>query len=178
MYFLHKKITEAVHAYPSRIFLQLSHAGRQTKPKLCQGTPLSPSAVYEPIFKVMPKEMSSQEIRQVIEDFINASRRAKQAGFDGVQLHVAHGYLLSSFISPHTNRRQDKWGGTLANRLRIVVETIKGIKGTFGQEFPLIVKLNSTDFLPQGLKTRGKLKDSHGVGKRRSRWNRGERWNG
>jgi len=147
-----KKITEAVHAYPSRIFLQLSHAGRQTKPKLCQGTPQSPSAVYEPIFKVTPKEMSSEEIHQVIEDFVKASRRAKQAEFDGVQLHVAHGYLLSSFISPHTNRRQDKWGGTLANRLRIVVEIIRGIKRLFGQEFSLIVKLNSTDFLPQGLK--------------------------
>lgn len=153
-----KKITNAVHAYPSRIFLQLSHAGRQTKPKLCQGTPQSPSAVYEPIFKVVPKEMSSQEIHQVIEDFIKASRRAKQAGFDGVQLHVAHGYLLSSFISPHTNRRQDKWGGTLANRLRVVVEIIKGIKGLFGQEFPLTVKLNSTDFLPQGLKLKESVK--------------------
>jgi len=153
-----KKITEVVHVYPSRIFLQLSHAGRQTKPKLCQGTPLAPSAVYEPIFKVMPKEMSSEEIHQVIEDFITASKRAKQAEFDGVQLHVAHGYLLSSFISPHTNRRQDKWGGTLANRLQIVVEIIKGIKGSLGPEFPLIVKLNSQDFLPKGLKLEESVK--------------------
>ncbi len=153
-----QNITEAVHAYPSRIFLQLSHAGRQTKPKLCQCTPQSPSAVYEPIYKVMPKEMTSQEIHQVIEDFVSASRRAKQAGFDGVQLHVAHGYLLSSFISPYTNRRQDEWGGTLANRLRIVVEIIRAIKRIRGQDFALTVKLNSTDFLPQGLKLEESVK--------------------
>jgi len=151
-------ITEAVHAYPSRIFLQLSHAGRQTKPKLCQGTPLAPSAVYEPIYKVMPQEMSPEEIHQVIEDFIQASRRAETAGFDGIQLHVAHGYLLSSFISPHTNRRRDEWGGSLSNRLRIVAEIIKGIKGLLAQEFPLIVKLNSSDFLPQGLKVEESVK--------------------
>jgi len=146
-----RRITQAVHSCPSRIFIQLSHAGRQTKPKLCQCTPLSPSAVYEPIFKIKPKEMSPEEIHQVIEDFIQASKRAKQAGFDGIQIHIAHGYLLSSFISPHTNRRQDEWGGTLSKRLRIVVEIIKGIKGLLDKEFPLIVKLNSSDFLPQGL---------------------------
>ena len=146
------QITEAVHRFPSRIFLQISHAGRQTKPKLCGTTPLAPSAVYEPIFKVTPKEMSHEEIKTVIGDFIQASHRARQAGFDGVQLHVAHGYLLSSFISPHTNRRKDEWGGSLSNRLRIVVEIIRGIKGLEGKEFPLIAKLNSSDFLPDGLK--------------------------
>lgn len=146
-----KKITEAVHNYASRIFLQISHAGRQTKPKLCQCTPLSPSAVYEPVFKIMPKKMNPDDIQQVIDDFIQASGRAKQADFDGIQLHVAHGYLLSSFISPHTNRRKDKWGGNLSNRLRIVIEIIRGIRELLGEDFPLIVKLNSSDFLPTGL---------------------------
>jgi 2,4-dienoyl-CoA reductase-like NADH-dependent reductase (Old Yellow Enzyme family) len=145
------QITGAVHKYPSRIFLQLSHAGRQTKPKLCGCTPLAPSSVYEPTFEVSPKEMSQEEIRRVIDDFIQSSRRAKEAGFDGVELHVAHGYLLSSFISPYTNRRKDEWGGTLSNRLRIVVEIIQGIKQLLGKEFPLIVKLNASDFLPEGL---------------------------
>lgn len=146
-----KKIVEVVHRTPSRIFLQISHAGRQTKPKLCQCTPLAPSAVYEPTFKVMPKKMSSQEIEEVIDDFIQASQRTLRAGFDGVQLHVAHGYLLSSFISPCTNRRKDRWGGTTSNRLRIVVEILRGIKGLVGKQFPVIVKLNSSDFLDNGL---------------------------
>lgn len=145
------QITEVVHHYPSRIFLQLSHAGRQTNPKLCGCTPLAPSAVYEPTFKMMPKEMSQKDIQGVIDDFIQSGRRAKHAGFDGVQLHLAHGYLLSSFISPYTNRRKDDWGGTLRKRLRIVVKIIQGIKGLLGREFPLIIKMNSSDFLPSGL---------------------------
>ena len=138
------RITGAVHRYPSRIFLQVSHAGRQTKPKLCGCTPLAPSSVYEPTFEVTPKEMSQKEIRGVIHDFIQSGRRAKEAGFDGVELHVAHGYLLSSFISPNTNRRKDEWGGTLTNRIRIVVEIIQGIKRLLGKEFPLVVKLNAS----------------------------------
>jgi len=145
------RITKAVHKNPSRIFLQLSHAGRQTTPKICGCTPFAPSAVYEPTFKVMPKEMSQENIRDLIHDFSQAGRRAKQAGFDGVQIHVAHGYLLSSFISPYTNRRSDEWGGSLSNRLRIVGEIIEGTKGSTGKGFPLIVKLNSEDFLSEGL---------------------------
>jgi 2,4-dienoyl-CoA reductase-like NADH-dependent reductase (Old Yellow Enzyme family) len=145
------RIPKAVHRYRSRIFLQLSHAGRQTKPKLCGCVPLAPSSVYEPIYKVMPKEMDKEEIKATIDRFIQSSRRARDAGFDGVQVHVAHGYLLSSFISPYTNRRQDEWGGTLANRSRIVVEIIQGIRALLGKDYPLVVKMNSTDFLPEGL---------------------------
>ncbi len=145
------RIPKAVHKNPSRIFLQLSHAGRQTTPKICGCTPSAPSPVYEPTFKVMPKEMSPKSISSLIDDFIQASRRAKQAGFDGIQLHMAHGYLLSSFISPYTNRRSDEWGGSFTNRLRIVGEIIQGAKGAAGKNFPLIVKLNSEDFLSEGL---------------------------
>jgi len=146
-----KKITQAVHLYSSRIFIQLSHAGRQTKEKLCQGTPLAPSPVYEPTFKVTPREMNKEDILRTIDDFARAAERALKAEFDGIQLHLAHGYLLSSFISPHTNRRKDEWGGSLLNRLRIVVEVIRRIRGLVGREFPLIVKLNSSHFLPNGL---------------------------
>jgi len=147
-----RRIPEAVHAFPSKIFIQLAHAGRQTKEKYCGCTPLAPSAVYEPTLKITPKEMTQQEILGIIKDFILAGRRAKEAGFDGAQLHVAHGYLLSSFISPYTNRRTDEWGVSTANRLRIVVEIVRGIRGMLGKEFPLIAKLNSTDFLPTGLR--------------------------
>ena len=153
-----KKITDTVHNFSSRIFLQISHAGRQTTEKLCDCTPLAPSSVYEPIFKVTPKEMTEKEIKQTINDFIQAGRRAKQAGFDGVQLHVAHGYLLSSFISPYTNRRKDKWGGTLTNRLRIVVEILRGIKNLTSKEFPVIAKLNSSDLITGGLTSEESVK--------------------
>ena len=112
---------------------------------------MAASAVYEPTVKITPREMTDTDIRETIRDFIQAGRRAKEAGFDGAQLHVAHGYLLSSFISPHTNRRTDEWGGSTVGRAGIVIEIVRGIKRIAGPDFPLIVKLNSTDFLPAGL---------------------------
>jgi 2,4-dienoyl-CoA reductase-like NADH-dependent reductase (Old Yellow Enzyme family) len=145
------RITAAVHAYPSRVFLQIAHAGRQTKPKLCGCVPVSPSPVYDPVSKVMPRELTAAEIRQLIADFAAAALRAKAAGFDGVQLHAAHGYLLSSFLSPHTNRRTDEWGGSVENRARALLEALRGIKVSCGPDFPVIVKLNSEDFLEGGL---------------------------
>ena len=145
------RITDRIHRYPSRIFLQISHAGRQTKEKLCGRTPVAPSAVYEPNFDMTPREMSAGDIHAAIDAFIQGGRRAQEAGFDGVQLPIAHGYLLSSFISPYTHRRIDEWGGPLENRIRIILEIIRGIRALTGPAFPLIVKLNSTDFLEGGL---------------------------
>jgi 2,4-dienoyl-CoA reductase-like NADH-dependent reductase (Old Yellow Enzyme family) len=146
-----KRIPATVHAFPSRIFLQLAHAGRQTKVKLIGGQPIAPSAVLEPIFKLTPREVTPAEIETLKNDFIQAARRAREAGFDGVQIHCAHGYLLSAFLSPHTNRRTDDWGGTTAKRARIVLEILAGIKAVCGSTFPVIAKLNSTDFLATGL---------------------------
>ena len=146
-----QRIPKTVHQYPSRIFLQIAHAGRQTKEKLCKCTPLAPSAVYEPVFDVHPVAMTIEDIAQTIDDFIQAARRAKEADFDGVQLHIAHGYLLSSFISPYTNQRKDMYGGDLSNRIRIVIEILRGVKKLLGNEYPVIAKLNSTDLLPNGL---------------------------
>jgi len=146
-----QEIPNTVHKYPSRIFLQIAHAGRQTNEKLSRCTPQAPSAVYEPVFDVHPVSMTIEDIEQTIVDFIQAARRAKEADFDGVQLHVAHGYLLSSFISPYTNQRKDKYGGDLSNRIRIVIEILGGIKELLGNDYPVIAKLNSTDFLPHGL---------------------------
>jgi len=145
------RIPAAVHRFPSRVFLQIAHAGRQTKEKLCGCVPVSPSVVYDPVSKVMPRELSAAEIRVLIADFVSAGVRAKRAGFDGVQLHAAHGYLLSSFLSPHTNRRTDEWGGPVENRARVLVEVLRGVKAACGPDFPVIVKLNSTDFLKGGL---------------------------
>jgi 2,4-dienoyl-CoA reductase-like NADH-dependent reductase (Old Yellow Enzyme family) len=145
------RIPEAVHRFPSRVILQIAHAGRQTKEKLCGCVPVSPSAVYDPVSKVMPRELSSDEILLLIVDFVSAAVRAKRAGFDGVELHAAHGYLLSSFLSPHTNRRGDEWGGPVESRARVLVEVLRGVKAACGRDFPVIIKLNSTDFLEGGL---------------------------
>jgi 2,4-dienoyl-CoA reductase-like NADH-dependent reductase (Old Yellow Enzyme family) len=145
------RIPAAVHHFPARIFLQISHAGRQTKEKICGCMPVAPSAVYEPVIKVMPRAMTKDDIEMTIDGFVQAARRAKQAGFDGVQIHVAHGYLLSSFLSPHTNRREDDYGGSLRNRSRIVRQILESLKHEAGPDFPVIAKLNSSDFLPCGL---------------------------
>lgn len=145
------RIPEAVRGYPTRIVLQISHAGRQTKARLCGCVPVSPSAVYDPVSKIMPRELSGEEIRALVADFVAAAGRAKRAGFDGVQLHAAHGYLISSFLSPHTNRRTDEWGGPVENRARVLLEVLRGVKETCGGGFPALVKLNSTDFLEGGL---------------------------
>ncbi len=145
------RISHAVHAFPSRIILQIAHAGRQTKEKICGCVPMAPSAVYEPVMKVMPREMTATDIQTLVQDFVRAAGRAKRAGFDGVQLHGAHGYLLSSFFSPYTNRRLDRYGGSAENRARAAVEILRGIKHECGRDFPVIIKLNSDDFLPGGL---------------------------
>jgi 2,4-dienoyl-CoA reductase-like NADH-dependent reductase (Old Yellow Enzyme family) len=145
------RIPAAVHRFPSKVFLQIAHAGRQTKERDCGGVPVSPSPVYDPVSKVMPRELSAGEVRTVVADFVAAAGRAKRAGFDGVQLHAAHGYLLSSFLSPHTNRREDEWGGPVENRARALLEVLRGVRASCGPDFPVIVKLNSTDFLPGGL---------------------------
>jgi 2,4-dienoyl-CoA reductase-like NADH-dependent reductase (Old Yellow Enzyme family) len=146
-----QRMAEAVHRFSSRIFLQLAHAGRQTKEKLAGGIPVAPSAVYEPVFKITPHILTELDIQALIQGFVESAQRAKEAGFDGVQLHLAHGYLLSSFLSPHTNRRSDQWGGALANRMRIILQIIQGIQSGSGRDFPVMVKMNSTDLLPKGL---------------------------
>jgi len=145
------RIPATVHRYPARVFLQIAHAGRQTKERLCGCVPVSPSAVYDPVSKVLPRELSGEEIQTLVADFVAAAGRAKRAGFDGVQLHAAHGYLISSFLSPHTNRRTDEWGGPVGNRARVLLDVLRGVKDSCGRGFPAVVKLNSTDFLENGL---------------------------
>ena len=142
----HSKMVERVHRHGAKIFLQIVHGGRQAevaqeKFHEC----LAPSAVPDLINDMHPRQMSVDEILATIVDFVSAARRAKAAGYDGVQLHVAHGFLLSSFISPHTNRRTDEWGGNLENRARIIVEIIRGIRDKVGPDFPVIAKINATD---------------------------------
>ena len=95
--------------------------------------------------------MTARDIANTIEDFVKAAARAKRAHFDGVQLHVAHGYLLSSFLSPYTNKRSDAYGGSTEKRTRIVVEIVRGIRSKLGMDYPVIVKLNASDYLRGGL---------------------------
>jgi 2,4-dienoyl-CoA reductase-like NADH-dependent reductase (Old Yellow Enzyme family) len=141
----YRKITERVHKYKSKIVLQIVHGGRQASLSEEYPIPMAPSEVKDGHSAVVPREMTEQEILEIIEAFTKAAVRAKKAGFDGLQLHCAHGFLLSNFISPYTNRRTDRWGGSVENRARIVTEIVRRIKEEAGDSFPILVKLNATD---------------------------------
>jgi len=140
----YQKITEKVHRYRSKIVLQIVHAGRQATISEEYSVPIAPSEIKGIHSAVTPREMTEQEILEVIEAFTRAASRAKKSGFDGIQLHCAHGFLLSDFISAYTNRRTDCWGGSVENRTRIVTEIVRCIKKQVGVDFPILVKLNAT----------------------------------
>ena len=111
----------------------------------------APSAVHDAFFDRTPREVTPTEIERIIGAFAEGIVRAREAGFDGVQLHAAHGYLLSSFLSPGTNRRDDQYGGSTENRTRIVREIYKQARSKVGNDFPILIKMNTTDFLPGGM---------------------------
>jgi len=147
-----RKISQSVHGAGTgcRIFLQLNHPGRQTLPGTDR-TPIAPSAIYDTLYKRTPREMTSEEIKEMIDCFANGIGRAKEAGFDGVQIHAAHGWLLGSFLSPHTNRREDEYGGSTENRVRIIREMLEKGRKKAGVGFPILVKMNSDDCFPGGI---------------------------
>ncbi len=143
----------------THFWAQISHAGRQTN-KFATGRPLAPSEVQ--LRKIglfgKPKAMSKTDIREVISGFVRAADIAKRSGFTGVQIHSAHGYLLSQFLSPVTNRRTDRWGGSIENRSRLLRNIIQEIRKLVGKDFPISVKLNSSDFQKGGLTEEESLK--------------------
>jgi len=119
-----KKLVDQIHDHDAKVALQIYHAGRQTTPATIGGqTPIAPSAIEpDPLFNTSPREMTAEEINETINAFGAAAIRSKEAGFDAVQLHAAHGYLLAQFLSPHTNRRTDEWGGNPENRMGFMME--------------------------------------------------------
>ncbi|MDI3260580.1 MAG: NADH:flavin oxidoreductase/NADH oxidase family protein [Sinobacteraceae bacterium] len=131
----------------NHLWMQISHAGRQS-PWYVTREPLAPSAVQLKLLSNYrrPRALTEEEILDFIGRFARVARTAREAGFTGVQIHAAHGYLISSFLSPLTNRRDDAWGGALANRARFLLETIKAVRAAVGADFPVAVKLNSADF--------------------------------
>ena len=145
-----KKMTAAVHDQRGKIVCQLAHAGFFANPKLSGQTPIAPSSV-EGIVNGPRQEMTSEDIKGVIESFAAAAVRAKSAGFDGVQIHGAHGYLLSEFISPLFNFRTDEYGGSIENRARLPLEVFKSVRKAVGNDYPVLIKLNCKEFVDNGL---------------------------
>ena len=147
-----RRWARAAHDGGARIWLQLSHSGRQT-PARVNAAPKAPSAIPVALPGkqfATPIELTEAEIRTVIKKFATAARVARETGFDGVQLHGAHGYLISQFLSPRSNRRDDVWGGSLDNRARLLLDAVRATRVAVGADFPVAVKLNSADFQKGG----------------------------
>jgi 2,4-dienoyl-CoA reductase-like NADH-dependent reductase (Old Yellow Enzyme family) len=142
-------MAEYVHKAGSPVVMQLVHGGLFAIPMLTGQELLGPSVMQTPDSSI-GREMTKEEVKDTVEAFKNAAVRAQTAGFDGVQVHAAHGWLLSQFLSPFFNRRTDEYGGNIENRARIVLEIVKSIRETVGDQFAVLVKINSDDFLPGG----------------------------
>ena len=149
-----RKLAAAVHHWGAKIAVQLFHGGREVakvfRPERKQA--IAPSSVNDdPHFQAPHRTMAEDEIWQVIQAFGDASRRAKEAGLDAVQVHSAHAYLLSQFLSPFTNHRTDQWGGSLENRLRFHREIYRSVRANVGEDYPVLVKIGVQDGFPGGL---------------------------
>lgn len=144
-----REMTEAVHRANGKIAMQLAHAGCMAAAKLSGAESLGPS-VMESRRGPICREMNREDILGVVRAFGKAAVRAKEAGFDAVQIHAAHGYLLSQFLSPFYNKRKDSYGGGIQNRARAVLEALESVKASVGEDFPVMIKMNSQDFVDGG----------------------------
>lgn len=146
-----KKLTDTVHQYASKIFCQMYHPGRQSHHGVNGNVqPLAPSATKDPFCMDLAKEMTKDEIHQIVRDFGSTAKRVKESGFDGLEIHAAHGYLISEFLSPYTNKRLDEYGGCFENRVRFLTEIYQEIRKNVGDDFPVIVRLSGKEYLTGG----------------------------
>lgn len=146
-----KRLTDAVHKEGAAASIQLGHSGFFTSKNVIGKRPLGASPKLCVFTMSYCREMTETDISEKILAFVNASWLAKNAGFDAIEIHAGHGYLLSQFLSPWTNNRIDKYGGSLENRLRFPVEVIKQVRKVVGKDFPILVKMNQRDGMPGGI---------------------------
>ena len=147
-------LTTTIHEQGAKVGAQLAHCGRQRMlgiPPVKAPSRIPWPSLYEDT-GIVPEELTIEEIKQIVKDYGSAARRAKIAGFDLVEIHAAHGYLITNFLSPHTNKRTDLYGGSLENRLRFLTEVIHSVKAAVGDDYPVIMRIDGTDYEPDGLK--------------------------
>lgn len=145
-----KKLAETIQANGSKAVMQINHAGSAANEEITGETPVGPSAIPNPRMGGIPHELSKKEIGDMVKKFRDAAIRTKNAGFDGVEIHSAHGYFLNQFFSPLTNKRTDEYGGNVKNRIRIHLEVIKEIRKAVGEDFPLLLRLGASDYTEGG----------------------------
>ena len=149
------RLTDGIHASGAKAAIQLGHAGGHTRPDISGEAPLAPSAIPHSVQEghteiIIPEEMTQARIEQTTQSFVDAALRARAAGFDLVEIHAAHGYLISQFLAPLENRRQDEYGGSLENRARLAVAIVRRMKAALG-DFPVSFRIDGDDFFPGGL---------------------------
>ncbi|MDR3354315.1 MAG: NAD(P)/FAD-dependent oxidoreductase [Synergistaceae bacterium] len=147
----HKRVTAAVHKHGGKVAVQLIHAGRQTSSEISGVQIVAPSAIKDPTEAEIPHALTFAEVRGVIGDFAKAARRAKEAGYDAVELHGAHGYLIQQFLSPFSNKRGDAYGGNIYNRARFALEIVAEVKSLVGPDFPVLFRMSADELLIGGL---------------------------
>lgn len=147
----HKKLTETIHKYNSKIFCQIYHAGRQANRHVNYGMqPVSCSPIPCPWNKDIPRELTIDETQEIIADYGKTAANVVKAGFDGVEIHAAHGYLIHQFLSPNSNKRTDEYGGSFENRVRFLKEVMASVRKAVGADFPMQVRLSGAEYADGG----------------------------
>jgi len=145
------KLADVIRENGAKSAVQLNHAGRYNMSFFLNGQqPVAPSAVASRMTRETPRALEIPEIKQIVDNFTQAARRVKEAGFDAVEVLHGTGYLISEFLSPLTNKREDEYGGSFENRIRFGIEVMRAIRKQVGPDFPLIVRMNGNDFMPEG----------------------------
>jgi len=144
------RLTLAVHEEGGRIFCQLFHGGGRASTTVTGVRPLAPSEIKDTTDRDLPRAMTEQDIPELVASFADGAGRARRAGFDGIQLHGAHGYLINQFLSPLTNARRDAYGGSLENRMRFLREVCDAVRQEVGPSYPVAIKLTAADNIPGG----------------------------
>ncbi len=151
----YRRLTAAVHEHGAKIGVQLNHRGRQTSRIFNGMVPVAPSAIPgESVVKgklETPRELNLSDIERIIDDFAEAARRAKEAGFDVIEIHGAHGYLINQFVSPYSNKRQDEYGGSISRRERFALEVVSSVRGAVGDDFPLMFRISADELVEGGM---------------------------
>jgi len=155
-----RQMTQEVHKQGGWIIAQITHAGLFANTTLTTRIALAPSALDE-YPRLYHRTLSIGEIHDIKQSFVEAALRARKNGFDGIQIHAAHGYLLSQFLSPFFNRRTDDYGGSLENRARFPLEVVRSVRSAVGRNYPVLIKMNSEDFLEGGLTLNDSLEFGH-----------------
>jgi 2,4-dienoyl-CoA reductase-like NADH-dependent reductase (Old Yellow Enzyme family)/thioredoxin reductase len=146
----HEKFTRRIHESGGLIFAQIYHAGRQTS-QFCIGSqPVAPSPLACPMIQEIPRELSVDDIAGIVEQFGECARRVKEAGFDGLEIHGGHGYLIAQFMSLYSNKRTDSYGGSLQNRMRFPLDILAAIRAKVGKDFPVIFRISGDELVPGG----------------------------